>query len=123
MNKLLLPSSLDNKSAGRQSVSSAKPGLESDTDSMAEYGDGDTGMSKSMCIVLYMYSIPNGCLLHIYLHTSVHIYTKLFVLILNFCFFAFMLKMSSAGAHKVIQTLPTLTEHIDEASSSVGVKK
>lgn len=35
--------SLDNKSAGRQSVSSAKPGLESDTDSMAEYGDGDTG--------------------------------------------------------------------------------
>ncbi|KAM7349143.1 neuroglian isoform 1-T6 [Cochliomyia hominivorax] len=34
---------LDNKSAGRQSVSSAKPGLESDTDSMAEYGDGDTG--------------------------------------------------------------------------------
>lgn len=36
--------SLDNKSAGRQSVNSAKPGLESDTDSMAEYGDGDTGM-------------------------------------------------------------------------------
>lgn len=35
--------SLDNKSAGRQSVSSAKPGVESDTDSMAEYGDGDTG--------------------------------------------------------------------------------
>ncbi|XP_068158953.1 neuroglian isoform X1 [Drosophila tropicalis] len=39
---------LDNKSAGRQSVSSAnKPGggggVESDTDSMAEYGDGDTG--------------------------------------------------------------------------------
>ncbi|XP_036318841.1 neuroglian isoform X1 [Rhagoletis pomonella] len=34
---------LDNKSAGRQSVSSAnKPGVESDTDSMAEYGDGDT---------------------------------------------------------------------------------
>lgn len=37
---------LDNKSAGRQSVSSAKPGLESDTDSMAEYGDGDTGMNE-----------------------------------------------------------------------------
>ncbi|XP_065366259.1 neuroglian isoform X2 [Calliphora vicina] len=60
---------LDNKSAGRQSVSSAKPGLESDTDSMAEYGDGDT-----------------------------------------------------AGARKVNQTLPTLSEHIDEASS-YGVKK
>ncbi|ALC49261.1 Nrg [Drosophila busckii] len=38
---------LDNKSAGRQSVSSAnKPGVESDTDSMAEYGDGDTGMNE-----------------------------------------------------------------------------
>ena len=35
---------LDNKSTGRQSVSSNnKPGPESDTDSMAEYGDGDTG--------------------------------------------------------------------------------
>lgn len=46
---------LDNKSAGRQSVSSAnKPGgIESDTDSMAEYGDGDTG---KFCIFL-MYFI------------------------------------------------------------------
>lgn len=34
---------LDTKSAGRQSVNSAKHGPESDTDSMAEYGDGDTG--------------------------------------------------------------------------------
>ncbi|XP_037936247.1 neuroglian isoform X2 [Teleopsis dalmanni] len=38
---------LDNKSAGRQSVSSSnKAGVESDTDSMAEYGDGDTGMNE-----------------------------------------------------------------------------
>lgn len=35
--------SLDNKSQGRQSLSSQKHGPESDTDSMAEYGDGDTG--------------------------------------------------------------------------------
>lgn len=37
--------SLDNKSAGRQSLSSQKgaAGVESDTDSMAEYGEGDTG--------------------------------------------------------------------------------
>ncbi|XP_055389470.1 neuroglian isoform X2 [Condylostylus longicornis] len=35
---------LDTKSTGRQSVSStSKRGPESDTDSMAEYGDGDTG--------------------------------------------------------------------------------
>lgn len=34
--------SLDNKSQGRQSLNS-KHGPESDTDSMAEYGDGDTG--------------------------------------------------------------------------------
>uniref|UniRef100_A0A7G3AQB4 Putative secreted protein n=2 Tax=Lutzomyia longipalpis TaxID=7200 RepID=A0A7G3AQB4_LUTLO len=35
---------LDNKSQGRQSLNSAqiKPGPESDTDSMAEYGEGDT---------------------------------------------------------------------------------
>ncbi|XP_058977900.1 neuroglian isoform X2 [Musca domestica] len=39
---------LDNKSAGRQSVSSAKPGLESDTDSMAEYGDGDTAGPRKL---------------------------------------------------------------------------
>ncbi|KAH8344677.1 hypothetical protein KR067_003077 [Drosophila pandora] len=39
---------LDNKSAGRQSVSSAnKPGVESDTDSMAEYGDGDTAVATA----------------------------------------------------------------------------
>lgn len=38
--------SLDNKSQGRQSVASAKPGPESDTDSMAEYGEGDTGKSR-----------------------------------------------------------------------------
>uniref|UniRef100_T1GJK1 Ig-like domain-containing protein n=1 Tax=Megaselia scalaris TaxID=36166 RepID=T1GJK1_MEGSC len=37
---------LDTKSAGRQSVNSAKHGPESDTDSMAEYGDGDTGRFK-----------------------------------------------------------------------------
>ncbi|KAL5275409.1 CHL1 family protein [Megaselia abdita] len=37
---------LDTKSAGRQSVNSAKHGPESDTDSMAEYGDGDTGRSN-----------------------------------------------------------------------------
>lgn len=35
--------SLDNKSAGRQSLNSQKHGPESDTDSMAEYGEGDTG--------------------------------------------------------------------------------
>lgn len=36
---------LDNKSHGRASMSSEpKVGPESDTDSMAEYGDGDTGM-------------------------------------------------------------------------------
>lgn len=37
---------LDNKSAGRQSVASnnTKPEGESDADSMAEYGEGDTGM-------------------------------------------------------------------------------
>lgn len=35
--------SLDNKSQGRQSLSSQKHGPESDTDSMAEYGEGDTG--------------------------------------------------------------------------------
>lgn len=35
--------SLDNKSQGRQSVNSQKVGPESDTDSMAEYGEGDTG--------------------------------------------------------------------------------
>lgn len=35
---------LDNKSHGRASMSSEpKVGPESDTDSMAEYGDGDTG--------------------------------------------------------------------------------
>jgi hypothetical protein len=38
--------SLDNKSQGRQSLSSQKHGPESDTDSMAEYGDGDTGKEK-----------------------------------------------------------------------------
>lgn len=39
---------LDNKSQGRQSLSSQKHGPESDTDSMAEYGDGDTetGMNE-----------------------------------------------------------------------------
>lgn len=39
-----LNSSLDNKS-GRQSMSSnpSKPGPESDTDSMAEYGEGEPG--------------------------------------------------------------------------------
>lgn len=35
--------SLDNKSQGRQSLSSQKHDPESDADSMAEYGDGDTG--------------------------------------------------------------------------------
>lgn len=35
--------SLDNKSQGRQSLSSQKRGPESDTDSMAEYGDGEAG--------------------------------------------------------------------------------
>lgn len=36
--------SLDNKSHGRASMSSdPKVGPESDTDSMAEYGEGDTG--------------------------------------------------------------------------------
>ncbi|XP_058814203.1 neuroglian isoform X1 [Topomyia yanbarensis] len=35
--------SLDNKSQGRQSLSSQKVAPESDTDSMAEYGEGDTG--------------------------------------------------------------------------------
>lgn len=37
--------SLDNKSAGRQSVASnlTKPDHEEDADSMAEYGEGDTG--------------------------------------------------------------------------------
>lgn len=36
--------SLDNKSHGRASMSSEpKVGPESDTDSMAEYGEGDTG--------------------------------------------------------------------------------
>ncbi|XP_040174803.1 neuroglian isoform X1 [Anopheles arabiensis] len=35
--------SLDNKSQGRQSLNSQKVGPESDTDSMAEYGEGDTG--------------------------------------------------------------------------------
>ncbi|XP_035777597.1 neuroglian-like isoform X2 [Anopheles albimanus] len=34
---------LDNKSQGRQSLNSQKVGPESDTDSMAEYGEGDTG--------------------------------------------------------------------------------
>lgn len=38
--------SLDNKSQGRQSLSSQKHGPESDTDSMAEYGDGETGKKK-----------------------------------------------------------------------------
>jgi hypothetical protein len=38
---------LDNKSQGRQSLSSQKPGPESDTDSMAEYGDGEAeGMNE-----------------------------------------------------------------------------
>lgn len=36
---------LDNKSHGRASVNSDhKAGPESDTDSMAEYGEGDTGI-------------------------------------------------------------------------------
>lgn len=36
---------LDNKSHGRTSMSSdLKVGPESDTDSMAEYGEGDTGI-------------------------------------------------------------------------------
>lgn len=37
--------SLDSKSAGRQSVASnmTKPDPEDDADSMAEYGEGDTG--------------------------------------------------------------------------------
>ncbi|CRL00919.1 CLUMA_CG014272, isoform A [Clunio marinus] len=34
---------LDNKSQGRQSLNSQKHGPESDTDSMAEYGDGEAG--------------------------------------------------------------------------------
>ncbi|EAA45046.5 AGAP000720-PA [Anopheles gambiae str. PEST] len=38
---------LDNKSQGRQSLNSQKVGPESDTDSMAEYGEGDTeGMNE-----------------------------------------------------------------------------
>lgn len=42
---LCLHYSLDNKSAGRQSVASnmTKPDPEDDADSMAEYGEGDTG--------------------------------------------------------------------------------
>lgn len=40
--------SLDNKSQGRQSLGSQKHGPESDTDSMAEYGDGDTGKMFSV---------------------------------------------------------------------------
>lgn len=41
--RVLRDYSLDNKSQGRQSLNSHKHGPESDTDSMAEYGDGDTG--------------------------------------------------------------------------------
>ncbi len=46
---------LDNKSHGRASVSSEpKVGPESDTDSMAEYGDGDTG--KHGCRFIHLFA-------------------------------------------------------------------
>lgn len=44
---------MDGKSQGRQSMSSGpKVGPESDTDSMAEYGEGDTGQ---LCNLLILY--------------------------------------------------------------------
>lgn len=52
---------LDSKS--RHSVSSgARPGVESDTDSMAEYGEGETGTSALMCLlrdVIFFYFFFN----------------------------------------------------------------
>lgn len=50
--------SLDSKSAGRQSVASnmTKPDPEDDADSMAEYGEGDTG--KKIQLNNNIYTIP-----------------------------------------------------------------
>lgn len=51
--------SLDNKSAGRQSVASnlTKPDHEEDADSMAEYGEGDTGKFGYLFRQLYGISL------------------------------------------------------------------
>lgn len=47
--------SLDTKSAGRQSVASnlTKPDPEEDGDSLAEYGEGDAGMYRSIFGLFY----------------------------------------------------------------------
>lgn len=50
--------SLDNKSQGRQSLSSQKVGPESDTDSMAEYGEGDTGNDNNTWNTRIPYFFP-----------------------------------------------------------------
>lgn len=52
---------LDNKSAGRQSVGSnlIKPDDEvDDADSMAAYGEGDTGILIIFCSILHFCSLP-----------------------------------------------------------------
>lgn len=81
---------LDNKSAGRQSVNSAqtKHGPESDTDSMAEYGDGETGKYKSLCGVVGGDGVN---LSHVdILHTPCFIFVYLagypFLFCVSFCF-------------------------------------
>lgn len=51
---------MDNKSAGRQSMSSHKgAGVESDTDSMAEYGEGDTGNGCALNSHLFSHFLPS----------------------------------------------------------------
>lgn len=63
-----------------------------------------------------------SCLYKLFFVFFFFIYKKFNLIFVNSHLFAFMLKMSSAGARKVVQTLPTLSEHINEASS-YGVKK
>jgi hypothetical protein len=53
---------LDNKSQGRQSLSSQKPGPESDTDSMAEYGDGEAGKRTNFLFQLLKQKIEKNAL-------------------------------------------------------------
>lgn len=55
-------SSLDNKS--RHSMSSGnKPGNESETDSMAEYGEGETGMYNWLTVYTNILKSINACIL------------------------------------------------------------
>lgn len=84
-------SSLDNKSAGRQSVASnlTKPDHEDDADSMAEYGEGDTGKFSRFAPVDYTEVISPPFLLrfcmcmhrtHFIINCEIFVFINIFVL-------------------------------------------